>query len=236
MRDVFEELFGAWKSQSALAKAITFLMTFLAFSSLASLADVIADWKGFILTGIEFYRSVVTKPIGSVAAVFLGESWNRPEVWDVGLYLSLTAGSICLAEFQLVGALMRTPFSEEDRDYHLRMRLLPIGNRRKAVMRRIYGLAFISFSLFAAVGFGDLVLDVVINAVVVICLLLIGAMYLSSLMLAISIIKLCRPNELHWTSNISVVYSIYAVNMVVRPMTVVLGVGILAAINAGLTG
>ncbi len=58
-----EETKQAWKKVSWPMKVIYGLMLFLSISSLASLAQTVADWKGFFLTGIEFYRSVLRDPI-----------------------------------------------------------------------------------------------------------------------------------------------------------------------------
>ncbi len=58
-----EETKQAWKKVSWPMKVIYSLMLFLSISSIASLAQTVADWKGFFLTGIEFYQNVLRDPV-----------------------------------------------------------------------------------------------------------------------------------------------------------------------------
>ena len=48
-------------------RVILVISTFLASSSVASLADAVFHWKGFILTGIEYYRSLIVAPLVSLS-------------------------------------------------------------------------------------------------------------------------------------------------------------------------
>ena len=57
------EIKKEWKKSSLGIKIIIVLSSFFVFSSITSLSDVIFSWKGFILDGIEFYKSIITHPL-----------------------------------------------------------------------------------------------------------------------------------------------------------------------------
>ncbi len=58
-----EETKQAWKKVSWPMRAIYGLMLYLSISSIASLAQTVADWKDFFLTTVEFYQSVFRDPV-----------------------------------------------------------------------------------------------------------------------------------------------------------------------------
>lgn len=58
-----EELKSNWKKASPIYKVLLCISFFLAVSSIASLSDIIFEWKGFILDGIEFYKQHIVNPI-----------------------------------------------------------------------------------------------------------------------------------------------------------------------------
>lgn len=55
-----------WSNSSWIFRGAIAIAAFLAVSSVASLADAIFHWKGFILDGIEFYQLWITKPISGL--------------------------------------------------------------------------------------------------------------------------------------------------------------------------
>ncbi len=56
------EIKDVWARISWPTRILYGIMLFLSISSIASLAQTVADWKGFFLTGIEFYRSALRDP------------------------------------------------------------------------------------------------------------------------------------------------------------------------------
>jgi len=52
-----------WKGSSLITKCIIIISLALTTSAVTSLSDVIFKWKGFILDGVNAYRSLVTEPI-----------------------------------------------------------------------------------------------------------------------------------------------------------------------------
>ena len=52
---------SAWGNVSIISKALTIISLLMSFMSIASLADNIFQFKGFIVTGIEFYRVIISK-------------------------------------------------------------------------------------------------------------------------------------------------------------------------------
>lgn len=54
-----------WKKSSLIWKIITVIAVFFAISSITSLSEVVIGWKGFLLDGVEFYRSVIKRPVNN---------------------------------------------------------------------------------------------------------------------------------------------------------------------------
>ena len=70
---LIDDIFSAkklWGNPSIPKRISIIVSTVLASGALASLADIIFAWKGFILDGITFYREWVVLPIGKLASVF----------------------------------------------------------------------------------------------------------------------------------------------------------------------
>ncbi len=59
MKNIIDEVKRYWNKSPFWAKVVWIISVFFSFSSIASLSDVIFDWKKFILEGIEFYRLIV---------------------------------------------------------------------------------------------------------------------------------------------------------------------------------
>lgn len=62
-----EEAKNLWKTSSWFTKIFIVLTVFLSTSSIASLSDIVFEWKGFILDAIKFYRSWIAEPVRSIA-------------------------------------------------------------------------------------------------------------------------------------------------------------------------
>lgn len=63
-----EEARKIWEKSPGIMRAAIVLTIFFTISSITSLADIVFQWMGFILTGIEFYRSWITEPLVNYAA------------------------------------------------------------------------------------------------------------------------------------------------------------------------
>ena len=59
-----------WKNASLLLRAYIVLSVFLVSGSIASLADIVFAWKGFILDGIELYNSIINIPFINLLNLF----------------------------------------------------------------------------------------------------------------------------------------------------------------------
>lgn len=71
-----EEIKKHWRDGSTTTKVLICFSTFMTFSSLASLSDTIVKWKGFILDGINFYRTWVSLPLINIIQSF-GLNFNQ---------------------------------------------------------------------------------------------------------------------------------------------------------------
>lgn len=58
-----ETLRNTWHEISITSKIVGVVGVVMGASSIASLSETVANWKGFILDGIEFYRRWITEPI-----------------------------------------------------------------------------------------------------------------------------------------------------------------------------
>lgn len=65
-----DEVKDIWGNSSWLTKSWLGLSCFLSVSSITSLSDIVVKWKGFILDGIEFYRSWVLAPVLEILELF----------------------------------------------------------------------------------------------------------------------------------------------------------------------
>ncbi|MCR9252397.1 MAG: hypothetical protein NXI20_18375, partial [bacterium] len=92
-----EEAKKHWKQSTKLYKLIVIFSIILATSSLTSIADIVFKWKGFILTGILFFRTYVSHPIRQLFS-FLGLHFSDIQT-DVLILTSLAFGSVLRAVF-----------------------------------------------------------------------------------------------------------------------------------------
>lgn len=68
LKDDLEQLKQNWKQSPWWVRLWMAVSLFLAVSSFASLAETFANWKGFFLDAIEFYRSWISGPLRDFAA------------------------------------------------------------------------------------------------------------------------------------------------------------------------
>jgi len=80
-----------WAQSSWQFRGLIIFAGLLAVSPLASLADVVFEWKGFFLDGLNFYKHWVTVPIMKHASGF-GLIWNQNSI-DLLFLFSLQAMS-----------------------------------------------------------------------------------------------------------------------------------------------
>ncbi|NQY07446.1 MAG: hypothetical protein HRT68_14930, partial [Flavobacteriaceae bacterium] len=59
-----------WENGTILTRAAIVLSTFLASGAIASLSDTVFAWKGFILDGINVYKTWVVHPMLQLASDF----------------------------------------------------------------------------------------------------------------------------------------------------------------------
>jgi hypothetical protein len=67
----FDEVLSIWRSAPWRVRLWLALSLFLASGSIASLSEAVAKWKGFILTGVDFYRFIFVSPMISVISKYL---------------------------------------------------------------------------------------------------------------------------------------------------------------------
>jgi hypothetical protein len=83
----FEDFKDEWKNSSFLFKVLVGISFFMAISSIASLADTIFQWKGFILDGLKFYRKYISIPI-SYGLKYIGFNYDK-EAIDIFILFSI---------------------------------------------------------------------------------------------------------------------------------------------------
>lgn len=81
-----------WKRASLFEKTILVVLLVGTTSSITSLADNIFKWRGFILDGVEYYRSVISNPILDNLAK-LGISYPKEYIDIFILYSLLVSAS-----------------------------------------------------------------------------------------------------------------------------------------------
>lgn len=77
LRGDFAELGAIWKSAPWRVRVWLVLSGFLASASIASLSEAVAKWKGFLLTGITFYRIYIRDPIAPMIVEATGVQLTR---------------------------------------------------------------------------------------------------------------------------------------------------------------
>jgi hypothetical protein len=96
--DDISELKAAWGRSSWLVRIYLLVSGSIAISSITSLSDAVVKWKGFIVTGIAFYRDHFRNPIASLI-----RDWTQfhlsPEWID---YLTLSSLAYVALIFGLV--------------------------------------------------------------------------------------------------------------------------------------
>jgi hypothetical protein len=70
LKDDLEQFKQNWKQSPWWVRLWMVVSLFLAVSSFASLAETFANWKGFFLDAIEFYRSWISGPLRDFAAAY----------------------------------------------------------------------------------------------------------------------------------------------------------------------
>jgi len=85
-----EKLKQSFKEGGILTKMVMFLGFFLSLSSLTSLAEEIVKWKGFILSGLNFYKTVFVGFIQYISK-YLSLGFSEQEIHVA------TVSSICIA-------------------------------------------------------------------------------------------------------------------------------------------
>lgn len=92
-----DEALSAWKGASKLFKAWIILSAFIASGSIASLSETIVQWKGFILTMIEFYANNFRGPIQEIFQKLLAFNVSKTLSDIIVLNALLIATNIRLA-------------------------------------------------------------------------------------------------------------------------------------------
>jgi hypothetical protein len=85
-----DELKRSFKEGSALTKVVMAMGFFLSLSSLTELSSKVVAWKGFILNGLSFYRSLFVEPVTYLTSN-IGLSYTELEIHVA------TVSSICFA-------------------------------------------------------------------------------------------------------------------------------------------
>jgi hypothetical protein len=85
-----DELKKSFKEGNALTRIVMVTCFILSLSSLAELSNKVVAWKGFILNGLGFYRSIFVEPIAYLTSN-IGLSYTELEIHVA------TVSSICIA-------------------------------------------------------------------------------------------------------------------------------------------
>lgn len=93
-----DELKRSFKEGNALTRVLMTLGFFLSLSSLTELSSKVVAWKGFILNGLNFYRSIFIEPVTFLASN-IGLSYTELEIHVA------TVSSICFAVGMRVQAM-----------------------------------------------------------------------------------------------------------------------------------
>ena len=103
----FSELTQVWHQSPWRVKLYLLLSGFLAGTSLASLSESVVKWKGFILTGITFYREYLRTPIVELLVDWVHIS-IEPQIFDFLLPVTVVFGALIrVAVFDLRAAQSR---------------------------------------------------------------------------------------------------------------------------------
>lgn len=75
----FDELKKSFREGNALTKVVMVLGFILSLSSLTELSSKIVAWKGFILNGLDFYRTLFVEPVTYLSSI-IGLSYTELEI------------------------------------------------------------------------------------------------------------------------------------------------------------
>jgi hypothetical protein len=70
LKDDLEQLKQNWKQSPWWVRLWMVISLYLAVSSLASLSETVANWKGFFLDSVEFYREWLSGPLRKFFSIF----------------------------------------------------------------------------------------------------------------------------------------------------------------------
>lgn len=90
LRKEVNELKESFREGNTLTKIVMVLGFFLTLSSLTELSSKIVAWKGFILDGLKFYQSIFVEPVSYISS-YIGLSYTELEIHVA------TVSSICIA-------------------------------------------------------------------------------------------------------------------------------------------
>jgi hypothetical protein len=95
LKDDLEQLKQNWKQSPWWVRLWMVVSLFLAVSSLASLSETVADWKGFFLDAIVFYREWVSSPLRELLARagFRYTAYSTDALIFVAMFASITIRS-----------------------------------------------------------------------------------------------------------------------------------------------
>ena len=88
-----DELTEYWGRAPWRVKVVLGLSVFLSTSSLASLADAVFQWKGFVLEAIAFYREYVAVPFATLLGGLSGLTFT-PQWIDSGVLFGIFLGAL----------------------------------------------------------------------------------------------------------------------------------------------
>ena len=86
-----------WSKSALITKLFIIISTFLTFSSVTSLSEVIFKWRGFISDGLTFYREHILEVIRQIGEL-LNLSYTNSEI-DVLVLFGIIVGSFIRTEY-----------------------------------------------------------------------------------------------------------------------------------------
>lgn len=86
LKDDVSAAANEWGTASWKVRVLLVLGVLLSASSLASLADTVFQWKGFLLRGLEFYRAYVAAPLANLVTSLVGKPLTQVQIDAVVLF------------------------------------------------------------------------------------------------------------------------------------------------------
>ena len=109
LRGDIEGVTSVWRSSPWRYRVLLVLSLVLASGSIASLSETVAKWKGFILDGVTFYRTYVSKPTNEFFLSLLGPN-IPPGIADAVILLApLVSANMRLALYRGANIRARAP-------------------------------------------------------------------------------------------------------------------------------